>query len=121
VEQPTPIEKRYERIGKQAYIYILPYFRSTFLLTATDKEPKSFREAVDSIEGKLWKENMFKEMEFLHNNETWDMVKLPNGRKLVSRKWVFKDEGFVVKGKKDLVFKLKTSLYGLNKTPRMWY
>ena len=30
-------------------------------------------------------------------------------------------EGFVVKGKKDLVCKLKTSLYGLKKSPRMWY
>jgi hypothetical protein len=30
-------------------------------------------------------------------------------------------EGFVVKGKKELVCKLKISLYGLNKSPRMWY
>jgi hypothetical protein len=30
-------------------------------------------------------------------------------------------EGFVVKGKKDLVCGLKRSLYDLNKSPRMWY
>jgi hypothetical protein len=30
-------------------------------------------------------------------------------------------EGFVVKGKKYFVCKLKISLYGLNKSPRMWY
>jgi hypothetical protein len=30
-------------------------------------------------------------------------------------------EGFVVKGKKDLVCKLKRDLYGLKKSPRMWY
>jgi hypothetical protein len=30
-------------------------------------------------------------------------------------------EGFVVKGKQELVCKLKISLYGLNQSPRMWY
>jgi hypothetical protein len=30
-------------------------------------------------------------------------------------------KGFVVKGKKELVRKLRNSLYGLKKSPRMWY
>jgi hypothetical protein len=30
-------------------------------------------------------------------------------------------ESFAVKGKKELVYKLKKSLYGLKQSPRMWY
>eukprot|EP00253_Pinus_taeda_P035768 PITA_35768 len=30
-------------------------------------------------------------------------------------------EGFAMKGKKELVYKLKKSLYGLKQSPRMWY
>jgi hypothetical protein len=30
-------------------------------------------------------------------------------------------KGFTVKGKKELVCKMKTSMYGLKQSPRMWY
>jgi hypothetical protein len=174
VEQPTLVVRRSERVRKPVERYSFPDFHSTFVLTATDDEPKSVGEAVDSTEGKLWKDAMVKEMESLHKNETWDLVKLPSGRKHVGRKWVGysqvegvnfgeifspvakltsirvlmslaatfdleieqmdvkttflhgdleeeiymkQPEGFVVKGKKDLVCKLKRSLYGLNRWP----
>ena len=29
-------------------------------------------------------------------------------------------KGFIVKGEKELVYKLKISLYGLKQSPRMW-
>eukprot|EP00253_Pinus_taeda_P035204 PITA_35204 len=42
-------------------------------------------------------------------------------RDLEEKIYMKKPEGFTVKGKKELVCKLKKSLYGLKKSPRMWY
>jgi hypothetical protein len=79
------------------------------MLTAIDNEPKSVSEEFDSIEGKLWKDAMVEEMESLHKNETWDLVKLPSVKNLVSSKWVFKKKmnvaGQVKKFKAPLVSK----------------
>jgi hypothetical protein len=169
------------------------------VLTYIDDEPKSVGETINSTKGKIWKDSMVEEIESLHKNETWDLVKLPSGRNIVSRKWLFNKkmnaigqvdkfkaqlvaegysqvegvyfsevfspiekitsirvlmslvatfdleieqmdvktmllhgdleeeiymkqlEGFIVKVKKDLVCKLKISLYGIKKSPRMWY
>ena len=33
---------------------------------------------------------MQEEMESLHKNDTWDLVRLPKGKKVVRCKWVFK-------------------------------
>jgi hypothetical protein len=33
---------------------------------------------------------LVEEMEALDKNEAWDLVKFPNGRKPIGRKWVFK-------------------------------
>ena len=41
--------------------------------------------------------------------------------KLEKEIYVKQHEGFAVKGKKELVYKLKKSLCGLKKLPRMWY
>ena len=65
-------------------------FCSNFALTITDDDPKTISEAVDSEDGKLWKEAMVDEMASLHKNEAWDLVELPAGRKPIGRKWVFK-------------------------------
>jgi hypothetical protein len=86
----TSVVWRSEQVRKPVERYSPPEFRYAFVLTATDDEPKLVEEEVDSVEGKLWKYAMVKEMESLHKNETWELVKLPGGRNHVSSKWVFK-------------------------------
>jgi len=88
VEQPTLVIRRSERVGKLVKMYSPHDFHTVFMLISTDDEPKSVGEAVDSTKGKLWKHSMVEEMEYLHKNETWELVELPSGIKFVGRKWV---------------------------------
>ena len=88
------------------------------MLTITDDDPRTVREAVDSEDGKLWKEAMVDEMASLHKNDAWDLVELPAGRKLIGSKWVFKKkmnvEGKVEKYKARLVAKGYSQVPGID-------
>eukprot|EP00253_Pinus_taeda_P035393 PITA_35393 len=79
---------------------------------------KTVKEAVDSEDGKLWKEAMVDEMASLHKNEAWDLVELPAGRKPIGSKWVFKKktnaEGKVEKYKARLVAKGFSQVPGID-------
>ena len=48
------------------------------------------KEAIDSSKGKLWKKATKEEMESLRKNDTWDLVTLLDGRRIIGSKWVFK-------------------------------
>ena len=76
------------------------------------------KEAVDSEDGKLWKEAMVDEMASLHKNEAWDLVELPARRKPIGSKWVFKKktnaEGKVEKYKARLVAKGYSQVPGID-------
>ncbi|KAE8695131.1 hypothetical protein F3Y22_tig00110733pilonHSYRG00089 [Hibiscus syriacus] len=55
-----------------------------------DGEPSTFQEAISSSDASLWMMAMHEEIEALHKNNTWDLVPLPQGRKPIGNKWVFK-------------------------------
>ena len=53
-------------------------------------EPFTYREAVSGSESAQWLAAMREEMESLAKNETWELVKRPKERKIVTCKWIFK-------------------------------
>ncbi|GJP52868.1 hypothetical protein CLOM_g11954 [Closterium sp. NIES-68] len=103
-------------------------------------EPTNPKEAWEGPNGKEWKKASDEEMGSIIENNTFDLVNLPPGRKAISSKWLFKRktdaDGNIERYKSRLtymeqpegyndgsgrVWKLKKALYGLKQAPRQWY
>jgi hypothetical protein len=39
---------------------------------------------------KKWEQGMKEEMDFLVNNQTWELVQLPAGKRALQNKWVYR-------------------------------
>ena len=48
-----------------------------------NQEPSNYSEAVSCEDSEKWMFTMQEEMESLHKNKTWNLVKLPKGKKVV--------------------------------------
>ena len=81
------------------------------------KDPSSYEEAMHRDKSK-WQEAMEAEFNSLQKNEVWDLVQLPEGRKVVGSKWVFKTkitpDGSVDRHKARLVAKGFSQKYGMD-------
>ena len=82
-----------------------------------DNKPKTFKEAMSTLEAPFWKEAINSEIESIMHNHTWKLVDLPPGNKHLGCKWIFKkkmkSDGTIDKYKARLVpkgFKQKESL-----------
>ena len=53
-------------------------------------EPKNYSEAISSDDSTKWIATMQEKVESLLKNETWELVKLPEGKRVISCKWIFK-------------------------------
>lgn len=62
-------------------------FVSTFLI---EEDPKTYNEAVTSIDANFWKEAINSELDSIMYNHTWDLVDLPKGSKPIRCKWIFR-------------------------------
>ncbi|TYK08238.1 ty1-copia retrotransposon protein [Cucumis melo var. makuwa] len=94
-----------------------PDFLSTFIvekcdeidcnftnLYLIDEDPKTYQEALNSVDSSMWKETIKSELDSLVMNHTWDLVDLPMGNKPIG----YLEEADVILGVK--IRKNKTSL-----------
>ncbi|CAI7901429.1 unnamed protein product [Closterium sp. NIES-54] len=54
------------------------------------EEPATFKEALESSDAEEWKKAMESELKSIEENGTWELVELPEGRKAITSKWLFK-------------------------------
>ena len=53
-------------------------------------EQKSYEEAMQVDTRNKWEQGMKEETDSLVNNQTWDLVKLPTGKRELQNKWVYR-------------------------------
>ena len=80
------------------------------------KEPKSIEEAVSGPEKSKWEKAMEVEMQSLEENSVWDLVELPEGKRAIGNKWVYKvktgADGLIERYKARLVAQGFSQKYG---------
>ena len=59
-------------------------------MLTNEREPLTYKEAKACEHSNKWELAMQEEIKALHSNNTWDLIKLPKGRKGVPNKWVYK-------------------------------
>ena len=66
------------------------YYGTNFLMYMLEREPQTYKEAMNSTNGLMWKEAIKSEIDSILQNHTWELVDLPPRCKPLSSKWVCK-------------------------------
>ncbi|CAI7742699.1 unnamed protein product [Closterium sp. NIES-54] len=53
-------------------------------------EPATLKEALESSDAEEWKKAMESELKSIEESGTWELVEIPEGRKAITSKWLFK-------------------------------
>lgn len=60
------------------------------LKITTEGDPKTYKEAMSRPDSEKWLFAMKDEIKSMYDNHTWELVQMPEGKKLVGCKWVYK-------------------------------
>ncbi|CAI7923904.1 unnamed protein product [Closterium sp. NIES-53] len=70
-------------------IRVTPQQRQGLHVLAAEEEA-TLKEALESSDAKEWKKAMESELKSIEENDTWELLELPEGRKAITSKWLFK-------------------------------
>jgi hypothetical protein len=81
---PTPVLRRSSRphVPNRRYI--------DYMLLTDGGEPEDYEEACQTTDASKWELAMKDEMKSLISNQTWELAKLPMGKKALHNKWVYR-------------------------------
>jgi hypothetical protein len=87
VDRPVRVQKPMRRLIEECNM--------SFALSCAEEvdcsaEPSTYTEAIVSGDREKWEVAMQEEMQSLEKNGTWDIIRLPAGKKAVCCKWIFK-------------------------------
>jgi len=108
--------------------YVLDYSKNTksksdFILTAVDKEPNTYQQAMQSQYRDEWQRACEDEVEGLKSQDTYEIVTLPKGAHALKGRWVFKEKpiepslvkpNYVTNSAKNIRFKARWVVQGFN-------
>ena len=63
---------------------------SEYILLTNGGETECYEEAVTDDHKEEWLKSMQEEIKSLHENHTYDLVKLPTGKRALKNKWVYR-------------------------------
>ncbi|KAK1684410.1 hypothetical protein QYE76_045258, partial [Lolium multiflorum] len=63
---------------------------NVIIVDNNDEDPATYEEAMMSPDSNKWQEAMKSEMGSMYDNKVWTLVDLPDSRKAIENKWIFK-------------------------------
>ena len=96
------------------------YLQESDYNIGAENDPETFAQAMSCEKSRLWYNAMMDEMDSMNNNDVWDLVEFPNGKRPIQCKWVYKTKkdslGNIERYKARLVAKGFTQKEGIDYT-----